>query len=353
MLIAGRYEPTGAAAWGGMAEVHRMIDTHLDREIILKRLRNPADARRLVDEKKALLRLRSKHVVQLFDIVQYDYKGTQETGLILEFIDGKDLRPRSYEPDETYLRVLWQVASGLADIHEAGVIHRDIKPDNIRLDGSGTIKLLDFGLARQAGTDDSTRSIIGTLGYMAPELLSAISGTTIQFSRAVDVYSFGVVAIALLNQDLPSELAGRTPRPLPAGSLARSAPELPADVSSMIERCVALSPQDRPAITEVRDLLGLYLLRDRHRAIMVMGSSKYELSSQSRDVHLRAGTVGSLDIHYDGLRFTVQEVIGETFINATTAIPGQQMPPACVITFGTGRNRAFLTFDVSNPEVLA
>jgi len=57
MLIAGRYEPTGAAAWGGMAEVHRMIDTHLDREIILKRLRNPADARRLVDEKKALLRL--------------------------------------------------------------------------------------------------------------------------------------------------------------------------------------------------------------------------------------------------------------------------------------------------------
>jgi hypothetical protein len=87
--------------------------------------------------------------------------------------------------------------------------------------------------------------------------------------------------------------------------------------------------------------------------MMAMGSSKHELSSQNRDVHLRAGTVGSLDIHYDGLRFTVQEVTGETFINATTAVPGQQMPPACVITFGTGRNRAFLTFDVSNPEVLA
>jgi hypothetical protein len=74
MLIAGRYEPTGAAAWGGMAEVHRFIDTHLGREIILKRLRNPADARRLLDEKKALLRLRSKHVVQLFDIVRYDIR---------------------------------------------------------------------------------------------------------------------------------------------------------------------------------------------------------------------------------------------------------------------------------------
>lgn len=119
----------------------------------------------------------------------------------------------------------------------------------------------------------------GILGYMAPELLRAIGGATIQFSRAVDVYSLGVVAIALLNQDLPAELAGRAPRPLPAGSLAKSAPELPVDVSSMIERCVALPPQDRPAIAEVRDLLGLYLLRDRHRAIMVMGSSKYELSS--------------------------------------------------------------------------
>lgn len=135
MLIAGRYEPTGVAAWGEMAEAHRLIDTHLSREIILKRLRNPADARRLIDEKKALLRLRSKHVVQLFDIVQYDYNGTQEIGLILEFIEGKDLRPRSYEPDETYLRVLWQVASGLADIHEAGVIHRDIKPGDIGLYG--------------------------------------------------------------------------------------------------------------------------------------------------------------------------------------------------------------------------
>jgi serine/threonine protein kinase len=336
-----------------MAEAHQFIDTHLNREIILKRLHNPADARRLIDEKKALLRLRSKHVVQLFDIVHYDYKGTHETGLVLEFIEGKDLTARSYEPDETYLRVLWQVASGLADIHEAGVIHRDIKPDNIRLDGSGTIKILDFGLAREAGTDDKTRSIIGTLGYMAPELLSAVGGTTIQFSRAVDVYSYGVVAIALLNRDLPPELAGRPPRPLPPRSLARSAPELPVDVSSMIERCVVLLPQDRPAIAEVRDLLGLYLLRDRHRAIMVMGSSKYELSSQSRDVHLQAGIVGSLDIHYDGLRFTVQGVAGETFINATTATPGQHMPPACVITFGTGRNRAFLTFDVSNPEVLA
>lgn len=84
MLIAGRYEPTGAAAWGGMAEAHRLLDTHLSREVILKRLRNPHDARRLIDEKKALLKLRSKHVVQLFDIIRYDYSGTPETGLILD-----------------------------------------------------------------------------------------------------------------------------------------------------------------------------------------------------------------------------------------------------------------------------
>jgi eukaryotic-like serine/threonine-protein kinase len=352
MLIAGRYEPTGAAAWGGIAEIHRCTDTHLGREVVLKRLRNPADARRLIDEKKALLRLRSKHVVQLFDIVQYEYNGIRETGLILEFIEGGDLTPRSYAPDISYIRILWQIASGLVNIHEAGVIHRDIKPANIRLDPSGTIKILDFGLSREAGKDDNTRSIIGTLGYMAPELLEA-RGKTIQFGRAVDIYSFGITAVALLDRAPPTELADRTPRTLPAGILSRTVPELPTDIVALIERCLAHPPHDRPSMTEVRDALGLYLLRDRHRATMAMGSSVYELSLQKRDVQLRAGNTGSLAIHYGGLRFTVRQVTGQTFINATAAVVGQEMPPACVITFGTGRNRAFLTFDVSNPEVLA
>jgi eukaryotic-like serine/threonine-protein kinase len=353
MRIAARYEPTGVAAWGGMAEAHRCVDTHLGREVVLKRIRNAAEARRLVDEKKALLRLRSKHVVQLFDVVEYDYNGSRETGLILEFIDGSDLAPRTFAPDGAYLRTLWQIASGLADIHDAGVIHRDIKPENIRVDPSGTVKILDFGLAREAGQDDKTRSVIGTPGYMAPELLSSESGNAIRFTRAVDVYSFGVTAAALLDRALPAGLSLRTPKPITPGSMARVAPELPAEISTLIERCVAHPPQDRPAIAEVRDLLALYLLRDRHRATMVMAGTAHELSAQHRDVQLRVEGVGSLAIHYDGLRFIVTAASGHTFINATAPVLGQQMPASCVVTFGVGRNRAFLTFDVSNPEVLA
>ena len=187
-LIADRYEPTGNAAWGGMSDVNECIDQNLTRKVMLKRVFKLSDMPRLMDEQKALIKLRSKHVVQLLDVVKFDWQKQTITCLVLEHIEGEDLDKISFKPDLNFQKVLWQIASGLAEIHASKVIHRDIKPQNIRRDKLGIVKIFDFGLAREIGKDDKTKSIAGTLGYMAPELFGT---STISFSPAVDTYAFG------------------------------------------------------------------------------------------------------------------------------------------------------------------
>lgn len=347
VLIAKRYEPTGNASWGGMGEVHECNDLHLSRKVMLKRVKRVSDFRRLMDEKKALLLLRSKHVVELLDVVEYDYMGDVEKGLILEKIEGTDLQEASFSADAEYIRVLWQIASGIADIHEAGVIHRDIKPQNIRRDTSGTIKILDFGLAREIGKDDRTRTIIGTPGYMAPELRG---DKTIPLTPAIDVYAFAVTALSLLKDDAAQRLAGSAPS-VPTGSLKSVLPD--EATAEILERALSPSPIARPSMAEIRDVLARQLLRDRHRAWIIKDGATYELSAASRNVNLKT-SVGSVQINYDGFKFKVTSVTGEVYINNKRVVPGSEMLSACVITFGSssGGVRAFLTFDVARPEAL-
>jgi len=166
-LIANRYMPTGNAAWGGMAEVHECDDQNLFRKVMLKRVPKTADLPRLLDEQKALLKLRSRHVVQLLDVVTFKHNGNDIRCLVLEHIAGTDLDQIKFAPNEDFQKTLWQIACGVSDIHRAGVIHRDIKPNNIRRDANGVIKIFDFGLAREVGKDDKTKSITGTAGFPA------------------------------------------------------------------------------------------------------------------------------------------------------------------------------------------
>ena len=156
-----------------MGEVNECIDRNSSRKVMLKRVFKTTDIPRLVDEQKALIQLRSKHVIQLLDVVAFSWKSETITCLVLEHIDGEDLDKLTFKPDTEFHKVLWQIASGLSDIHDARVIHRDIKPQNIRKDRSGIIKIFDFGLAREVAVDNKTKSVIGTMGYMAPELFGA------------------------------------------------------------------------------------------------------------------------------------------------------------------------------------
>src|SRR5690606_38501991 len=103
-LIASRYRPEGGALSGGMSETFEFFDVRLKRRVILKRLQEGQESRRLMDEQKALLRVRSKHVVQLLDLVEGTFSNGKSACLVLEFIDGTDLREQEFQPDDEYLR---------------------------------------------------------------------------------------------------------------------------------------------------------------------------------------------------------------------------------------------------------
>jgi eukaryotic-like serine/threonine-protein kinase len=345
-LIANRYEPTGNASWGGMGELNECEDKNLSRKVMLKRVFKPSDLPRLLDEQKALIRLRSKHVVQLLDVVSFKWNGQDIRCLVLEHIPGTDLDKLSFSAGEEYQKTLWQIATGISEIHAAGVIHRDIKPQNIRRDGNGIIKIFDFGLARETGKDDKTKSIVGTIGYMAPELFGT---KTISFTAAIDTFAFARTALALLGIQPHNE----KPKAIPAGSVIAAQPKLNVEVAKTLEACLDLSPIGRPSMSEVTAILGRDLLRDKHRARVGTQAQAYELNATKRTVNLSFQSQGSLSIRYDGYEFKITALSGDVYVNNARATVGMTMLSACVITIGSAAPRAFVTFDISNPEVMA
>lgn len=350
MLIANRYRTSSKVGAGGMGEIIECHDTHLDRTVVLKTLQAGVDTRRLLDEQKALAKLRSKHVVQLFDFTEISSKSGSVSALVLEHIEGNDLVVGGYSPNADYLKVLWQISCGLNDIHAAGVIHRDIKPANIRIDREGVIKILDFGLSRSAGVDDHTHSIIGTAAFMAPELWGQ---STISFSSAIDVYAFGVTALALLSSRIPVELVRSPPAAVKASSLTPLIGNLPPELVLLLGSCLSQSPADRPSMTVAASVVAKYLLQDQHRALVILDGMPHRLDSSHRVLRLKAGSLGQVTVEYNGHAFSVTAASGSVYFNNKVAAIGDQVPGSCVITFGTGTVRKFVTFDVSNPEVMA
>jgi serine/threonine protein kinase len=348
MKIAGRYAPSGATSAGGMGEIIECIDTHLQRQVIIKRLQVGVEERRLLDEQKALAKLRSKHVVQLYDIIELADRGKAEKAIVLEYIDGTNLAIAGFKADRSYLNILWQIACGLKDIHEAGVIHRDIKPNNIRIDKEGVVKIIDFGLARSRD-EAKTQNVIGTPVFMAPELWT---DHTISFDYSIDVYAFGATALALLSNNLPKDLALRPPQPISLAALSPSLPGLQPDIASLIHRCLQAKPIDRPPMVEVQSSLARHLLQNEHRALVVMNGQTHHLDRKNRKIVLNAGAVGSMTIEYDGYEFKVSNATGAVYLNNTVAVAGSIVPGCCVITFGNGGSRRFVAFDVSHPEVM-
>lgn len=347
MLIANRYNPLNNSDRGGMGEVLFCEDLHLKRQVVLKYLQPGVEARRLLDEQKSLAKLRSKHVVQLYDIVNIETNGRKYPAIVLEFINGETLEIDSFAADNFYLNVIWQISCGLTDIHTGGIIHRDIKPGNIKIDSEGVVKILDFGLSRN-NVDAETRSIIGTPLFMAPELWG---DQTIAFDSSIDVYAFGVTCLALLTSSIPYSLRCRPPRQPSWDDFSVPFAGIPNKISRILHSCLSTDSADRPTMQEIKNLLAKQLLKNKHRATVVLDGTIHTLDSKNRKIALNA-SVGSLTIEYDGLDFKVTGVSGDIYINNTQAITGRVVPGCCVLTFGSGRNRKFVTFDVSNPEVM-
>ncbi|WP_414472767.1 serine/threonine-protein kinase [Microvirga sp. M2] len=336
-----------------MSDTFVCTDTHLERPVLIKRLRPGVDPKRILDELSALQAVRSKHVVQIFDVIRDD-KGNVEA-LVEEYLPGDEFTsaPTPSTADE-FLKLIFPVAEGIADIHLHQRVHRDIKPNNMKYDGEGCLKIYDFGLSR---LDDnaSTGEVFGTRGYIAPELLIAGADGRTGFTAAVDTFAFGVTALRCILGQIPAALMNLPPTlPCPDADFSILPLGLPPEVASILNSCLAEDPTCRPTMVAVRDIIALHLLRDRHRALLTARTSVFQLDSSRRVVGLSAAGQGSLKVTYDGLRFVISDVSGDVSINNMPAKNGDVLPGSCVIVLGAAAlasRRTFVTVDVSHPEV--
>ncbi len=249
--VGGRYRLERLIGRGGMAEVWLAADERLGRPVALKFL-DPslADERDFERETGILAGLRDPHIVTVYDAGQEDGRRF----IVMEWVDGESLRERLQATGTLPLRDVVAIgaatASALAHAHERGILHNDVKPENILLDAREDARLTDFGVARVTGDTvapgDATE-LLGTVAYVAPEVLQGAPA-----GPESDVYALGTTIFEAISGRLPFDapsnaaLAGQKlnaqPRPL-----EELVPSIPASLAAVIASSLAFSPADRPA----------------------------------------------------------------------------------------------------------
>jgi serine/threonine-protein kinase len=355
MQLPERYEYAQREKKGGFGSVAICNDKHLERLVAIKSIENKNEVHRIRDELDALLSMRSKHVVQVYDLI---YQHSTPIGIVEEYIEGDDLC-ESNEPQRStdlYLKSLWQIASGIADIHSAGIIHRDIKPNNMKYDAEGIIKIFDFGLSRNASKNANTIGFKGTFEFSAPEQFGSNSNSQVHFTQAIDVYAFGVMAGYLIDHELPALTFDNSRWQILKKSIELKLGFLPSELQSILLECLNIDPTLRPKISLIRDLIAKYLLQNKHQAIAILNNEPKFLNKDIKRVSLSWKEIGTVEIVYDEFVFSVKSVSGEVYINNIDAKVGDQIPGACVVTIGAVTrhytDRAFIPFDTSHPEVV-
>jgi eukaryotic-like serine/threonine-protein kinase len=250
-MLAARYRLDHLIASGGMGEVWRAVDLVLDRPVAVKLLhaqyaRDSGTMARFRAEARHAANLSHPSIAQVYDFGEA-MQG-RPAFLVMELIAGPPLTQvlaRGPLPPARVLDVVAQVAAGLAAAHAAGVVHRDIKPGNLLVDRSGTVKITDFGIAYALGSAPLTRTgtLIGTPAYLAPERVNGQAA-----GPASDLYSLGMVAYECLTGSLP--FAG-TAVEIALAHQHQSLPPLPAAVPrelvGLIAFLTARDPARRPA----------------------------------------------------------------------------------------------------------
>ncbi|HEY9135678.1 MAG TPA: serine/threonine-protein kinase [Pseudomonadales bacterium] len=350
--LPSRYVYLGETHAGGQAEVHICNDSYLDRKVAIKFYSSGADRDEFLQEVKSLTEISSLHVAELYDLVP---NPSGLPGIVQEFVSGSVLDGFSATTPslDAYLRVIYQIACGISDLHGREIVHRDIKPHNMRFDSEGVVKILDFGLSVNLSPSAETVVSRGTFGFRAPEFYHT---APVAITYAMDVYAFGATAWFLAEGGLPDVL--REIPPMSSGLpplFSTLHPEFAGSVSEILDQCLQSDPSNRPRMEDVRDVLEQFLLRGQHRAEMVSGATRHVLNNPGEVVRLRSIGLGEIVVLYDGFRFIVESVSGLVFVNNMPAYVGQELPGSCVLTLGgaeAGYNRQFVPFNVSHPEVV-
>jgi serine/threonine-protein kinase len=248
-----RYVPRRLIGSGGVAEVYLARDRKLDRDVAFKRLRqqyarDEEVVERFEREAKSAASLSHLNIVSVYD------RGGDEDGLyyiVMEHVPGGNLKERILEegplsPEEAATIAL-QVARALRAAHECGIVHRDIKPQNVLLTESGEAKVADFGIARAvaASTVTKTGFVVGTAHYLSPEQALGHPATP-----RSDLYSLGVVLYEMLTGEVPHDAETQvgivmkhvSGRPLPPKDVN---PDVPEELDAVVARLLARDPEDR------------------------------------------------------------------------------------------------------------
>jgi len=268
-LIDGRYQVRSRIARGGMATVYLATDLRLERRVAIKIMHGHlADDNnfksRFVQEARSAARLAHPNVVNVFDQGQ----DSDMAYLVMEYLPGITLRELlgdygKLTPEQT-VDIIEAVLSGLAAAHKAGIVHRDVKPENVLLADDGRIKISDFGLARAASNNTATgQALLGTIAYLSPELVTR----GVADARS-DIYALGIMMYEMLTGEQPFQ--GEQPMQIayqhandsvPAPSAKN--PVVPVELDELVLWATARDPDDRPR--DARVMLDRLLEVERHQ----------------------------------------------------------------------------------------
>jgi len=258
VVLADRYEIAEEIGRGGYSVVYRARDRRVGSDVAIKLLVPPPAAARLARERlrrevQAVRTLSHPNIVAIYDVID---EGPWSF-VVMEYVAGPDLavrvRQRGPLNADTAARIGGEIAAALDAAHRGGILHRDVKPQNILLAPDGRARLTDFGAARLAGQETLTQTggLVGTVAYAAPELLAGLRGD----ARA-DGYALGVTLYCALTGEMPPPpLSGSTPRVEGHRPGSRRA-DLPSWIDDVIARATMPDPDDRyPSVALLADAL--------------------------------------------------------------------------------------------------